>query len=92
MESKAYSYPLFACNIDGIDADLMDWTDPDRPHGYYDLTKDADDLLEGTDISTKMVFSTLSHWPPEGKKKRASVRSLGGSRNNSIKSLGGTSV
>jgi hypothetical protein len=90
VESKAYSYPLLACNIDSIDADLFDWTDPDRPHGYYDLTKDADDLLQGTDITTKMVFSTLTHWPPEGKKKRKSTRSLLGSigGSGSVESLG----
>ena len=91
VESNAYSYLLVACNIDGIDADLFDWTDPDRPHGYYDLTKDADELLQGTDISTKMVFSTLSHWPPEGKKKRGSTRSITGSvgsgRSGSVNSL-----
>ena len=71
VDSNVFAYPLFACNIDGIDPDLFDWTDPDHPHSYYDLTKDADELLRGMDISRKTVFSTLTHWPPERKKQKS---------------------
>jgi hypothetical protein len=28
VESKVYSYPLLACNVDAIDHDLLEWTDP----------------------------------------------------------------
>jgi hypothetical protein len=28
VESKVYSYPLLACNVDLIDHDLLEWTDP----------------------------------------------------------------
>ncbi len=93
VESKAYSYPLLACKVDGVDGDLLDWTDPDHPFSFYDLTIDAEELLEGTDITCKSVFSTLTHWPPEGKKKRGSMRSLGGvgrDASGSIESLEGT--
>jgi hypothetical protein len=46
VESPVFSYPLLACSIDGIDHDLLDWTDPDRPDFvFYDLTRDADVLL-----------------------------------------------
>lgn len=67
VSSTVYSYPLFACNIDGIDEELFDWTDPDHPHSFYDLTKDADEVLRGLDVSQKHVFSTLRHWPPKEK-------------------------
>jgi hypothetical protein len=67
VESPVFSYPLLACNVDGIDKDLLDWTDHDRPHSFYDLTKDAAVLLRGTDVSSKVVFSPIAHWPPEKK-------------------------
>jgi hypothetical protein len=28
VESTVYSYPLLACNVDAIDHDLLEWTDP----------------------------------------------------------------
>ena len=65
VHSKVFSYPLLACNIDRIDCDLLDWTDPDRPFAFYDLTKDAEVLLRGTDVSSKQVFSPVAHRPPE---------------------------
>jgi hypothetical protein len=70
VESPVFSFPLLACNIDGIDKGLLDWTDPDRPHSFYDLTKDADVLLRGTDVSSKVVFSQVRHWPPPAKKNQ----------------------
>lgn len=64
VQSKVFSYPLLACNFDGIDEDLLDWADPDRPISFYDLTKDADILLRDTDVTSKVVFSQIFHWPP----------------------------
>lgn len=66
VESSVFSYPLLACNVDGIDHKLLEWTDPDRPdYKFYDLTKDAEALLKGTVISSKVVFSHVGHFPPE---------------------------
>ena len=65
VQSPVISYPLLACHIDRIDKELLEWTDPDRPHTFYDLTKDADVLLRGTDVSSKVVFSQIAHWPPQ---------------------------
>jgi hypothetical protein len=59
-----------ACHIDRIDTELLEWTDPDRPHTFYDLTKDADVLLRGTDVSSKVVFSQIAHWPPQSQSKQ----------------------
>lgn len=64
VQSKVFSYPLLACNVDRIGTDLLEWTDPDRPYSFYDLTKDAEVLLRGTDVSSKQVFSQVVHWPP----------------------------
>lgn len=64
VESNVHSYPLLACNIDGIDPELFDWTDPSRPHGYYDLTKDCEELIGKEELEGKHVFSILSHEPP----------------------------
>ncbi|GKY91514.1 hypothetical protein MPSEU_000123600 [Mayamaea pseudoterrestris] len=64
IESKIYSYPLLACNVDKIDMELLDWTDPDRPHSFYDLSKDAKILIQGMDVSANTVFSQVAHWPP----------------------------
>jgi hypothetical protein len=67
VASPVFSYPLLACNVDNIDKELLEWTDPDRPHSFYDLTKDAEVLLRGTDVSSKSVFSTVAHFPPPRK-------------------------
>lgn len=64
VESSVFSYPLLACRVDNIDDNLLDWTDPDRPYSFYDLTRDAEALLSGTDVSSKVVFSQIVHWPP----------------------------
>jgi hypothetical protein len=69
VKSAVFSYPLLACSIDRIDTGLLEWTDPDRPHAFYDLTKDAEILLRGSDISSKIVFTQIAHWPPPGKEK-----------------------
>jgi len=70
VASDVFSYPLLACNSEAIDSSLYDWTDPDRPFSYYDLTIDAKELLEGLegfDFASKHVFSIVSHRPPAPK-------------------------
>ena len=68
VESPVFSYPLLACTVDEMDKDMLDWTDPEHPHEFYDLTKDAQALIRGSDISEKVVFSQVGHYPPETKK------------------------
>ena len=74
VASPVYAYPLLACNIDGIDPELLDWTDPDRPYSFYDLTKDAEVLLKGMDVSGNVTFSQIAHWPPPKKEGTKSAR------------------
>ena len=45
--------------MDGIGEEVIDWRDPLRPHAFYDLTKDADKILEGIDIENKCIFSQV---------------------------------
>lgn len=80
VPSDVFSYPLFVCNMEGIGEEVIDWRDPLRSHAFYDLTKDADKILEGIDMSNKCVFSQMKHWPPDA----ASVPTF----NNSL--LGGS--
>eukprot|EP00541_Cyclophora_tenuis_P005816 CAMPEP_0116559546 /NCGR_PEP_ID=MMETSP0397-20121206/10460_1 /TAXON_ID=216820 /ORGANISM="Cyclophora tenuis, Strain ECT3854" /LENGTH=448 /DNA_ID=CAMNT_0004085335 /DNA_START=325 /DNA_END=1671 /DNA_ORIENTATION=- len=68
VQSGLYSYPLLACSCTGLDPDIFDWQDPDRPHKYYDLTLDAMDIIEGCDDGTKRVFSIVSHRQPPARK------------------------
>jgi hypothetical protein len=46
--------------------------DPDHPdYKFYDLTRDAEVLLRGTDVSSKIVFSQVAHYPPKIETKKA---------------------
>jgi hypothetical protein len=40
-------------------------SDPDRPHTFYDLSKDADQLLSGMELHDGVGFTTVKHWPPK---------------------------
>ena len=55
-------YPLLAVSIDNIDPDLMEWHDPEHPHAYYDLTKDAEALVQhrGRCVHNKVRSFTTS--------------------------------
>mmetsp|Transcript_31652 Transcript_31652/g.42181 ORF Transcript_31652/g.42181 Transcript_31652/m.42181 type:complete len:399 (+) Transcript_31652:147-1343(+) len=72
VESSFFPYPLLCCNTEGLEEDLFDWIDPDRPHEYYDLTLDAERVLKGNDLFTgsNNVFSQIKHWRPENKEDR----------------------
>lgn len=61
VASDVFSYPLFVCSMDGIGEEVIDWRDPLRSHAFYDLTKDADKILEGIDIENKCIFSQVSN-------------------------------
>lgn len=63
VESPLFPYPLLACDTDGIDSKLFGWTDPDRPHAYYDLTKDCQFLLQGIGCSVSNYFSRIVYYP-----------------------------
>mmetsp|Transcript_24108 Transcript_24108/g.35726 ORF Transcript_24108/g.35726 Transcript_24108/m.35726 type:complete len:1034 (-) Transcript_24108:246-3347(-) len=61
--SNVFSFPLLACDASSLDAEAFDWTDPNRPHGYYDLTKDAAELITEDSTRHEHVFSKISYVP-----------------------------
>lgn len=68
--SSVFSFPLLACDSSSIDEELYDWTDPDRPHEYYDLTKDAAELLGDNSTRHEHVFSKMSYFPASSSSSR----------------------
>eukprot|EP00804_Cyclotella_cryptica_P030223 CCRYP_017102-RC/>CCRYP_017102-RC protein AED:0.04 eAED:0.04 QI:2568/1/1/1/0.5/0.4/5/945/205 len=46
VRSGIFSYPLLAVDTDHVDEELYEWKDPDKPHSYYDLTRDARQILK----------------------------------------------
>lgn len=65
VKSNLFPYPLVACNTDDIDDEIYTWTDADHPHSYYDLTKDAEFLVNDSGIHATHAFSSLKHYRPE---------------------------
>lgn len=64
VHSSMFPHPLIACDSRDLAEHLFGWTDIDRSHTYYDLTKDVDFLC--ADIGhNENIFSRLEHWPLE---------------------------
>ena len=57
-------YPLLLFDVSKIDSHLFSWTDPDRPHSDYDLTRDLNKIIDPTEIQAKHLFAQVKHWPP----------------------------
>jgi len=72
VKNDTYLNPLIACDIDDLNEDLFDWTDPDKDYMFYSLVNDAKVILARTDgnVSTDDVFSKVKDWEP-GRKKRS---------------------
>ncbi len=64
MASNRFAHPLLAVNIDNVDESLLGWSDPHRSHSYYDLTRDAEQLMKGREDICHMAFGQIRHWPP----------------------------
>jgi len=66
VNSASFTHPLLAVNIDHVEESIFDWTDPERSHSYYDLTRDAEQLLKGNEDACQRAFAQIRHWPPGG--------------------------
>lgn len=68
IKSEQFTYPLLAVNVDYVGQSIFDWSDPARSHSYYDLTRDADQLLKGgeNEETCYRAFGQIRHWPPNG--------------------------
>lgn len=67
--SDHFTHPLLAVNIDHVDESIFDWKDPVRSHSYYDMTRDAEQLMKGNEDMCQSAFSQIRHWPPGGSSK-----------------------
>jgi hypothetical protein len=63
VQSSLIPYPLLLCDIKDVDTKLFNWTDPERPHSYYDVTQDVKQLTREADAASRL-FSRVKHWPP----------------------------
>ncbi|KAL7538232.1 hypothetical protein ACHAXR_008380 [Thalassiosira sp. AJA248-18] len=65
VKSDLFSYALLAVNTDDVEEELYEWKDPDKPYVYYDLTRDARQVLSTMpEGKINLLFSTVKHWPP----------------------------
>ncbi len=64
VHSDLFTHPLLAVNIDRVDESIFDWSDPERSHSYYDLTRDAEQLMKDNEDVCYGSFSQIRHWPP----------------------------
>jgi hypothetical protein len=67
VRSELFSYPLLAVDTDHVEEMLYEWKDPDRPYSYYDLTRDARQILKDSrsEDEVKSLFSSVMHWSPK---------------------------
>eukprot|EP00934_Nitzschia_sp_Nitz4_P005694 Nitzschia sp. Nitz4//scaffold351_size16537//12557//15992//NITZ4_008854-RA/size16537-augustus-gene-0.2-mRNA-1//1//CDS//3329548890//5684//frame0 len=62
-------YPLLLTDVSKIDPALFSWTDPDKPHLDYDITRDLRDIVSGPEeVQKTNLFSKVQHWPVEDNK------------------------
>jgi len=66
VNSNRFPHPLLAVNIDHVGVQLFDWSDPEKSHSYYDMTRDAEQLLKGDEDMCQSAFAQIRHWPPGG--------------------------
>jgi hypothetical protein len=59
-----FSYPLLVVDTDDVDEELYEWKDPERPYSYYDLSRDAQTVLNGVKSKDeiKSLFSSVAYW------------------------------
>ena len=77
VQSDLFPCPLLAVDTDDVDEELYEWKDPDKPYSYYDVTRDAREVLSAVETLSKKdiksLFSRIQHWPPPPKEKDGNV-------------------
>lgn len=63
---QSMGYPLLLFDVSGIDPHLFSWTDPDRAHAHYDVTKDVPMVMAANEIRATHLFAQVKHWPYSG--------------------------
>jgi len=67
VQSQEIPYPLVACDLKAFDHDLFEWSNPELPYEFYDLTEDVKFVFRTRkeDIDVSRMFSSIIHTPPE---------------------------
>lgn len=67
---------MYVCWLDHAHLSLSSSlrTDPDQDYGYYDLTKDADHILTGSNRRAKNSFDRVKYWPPKNLKRNFTAK------------------
>jgi len=91
VKSNLFSYPLIICDSDKLGDKLFDWEDPDQDYGYYDLTKDADHILTGSNRRAKDSFDRVKYWPPKALKGELMRKPKPNRRVSTLFNTGGSS-
>mmetsp|Transcript_2051 Transcript_2051/g.3256 ORF Transcript_2051/g.3256 Transcript_2051/m.3256 type:complete len:974 (-) Transcript_2051:276-3197(-) len=61
-----FNFPLLACKIDCIDPRLIGWSDPLRPHDFWNLIHEFPaDLEEKARNEEQPILSIVKHYPPK---------------------------
>jgi len=69
---------------------FLNRTDPDQDYGYYDLTKDAEHILAGSNRRAKNTFDRVKYWPPKSLKKKLMRKPTTERRVSSVFNAGGS--
>ena len=66
VKERGFSHPLLACDLTGIDEDLIGWKD--HFHGFerHNLVNDVRDILEGQ-VPSQPIFSIVKHWDSDSR-------------------------
>eukprot|EP00546_Thalassionema_frauenfeldii_P014586 CAMPEP_0178929534 /NCGR_PEP_ID=MMETSP0786-20121207/20660_1 /TAXON_ID=186022 /ORGANISM="Thalassionema frauenfeldii, Strain CCMP 1798" /LENGTH=762 /DNA_ID=CAMNT_0020605815 /DNA_START=863 /DNA_END=3151 /DNA_ORIENTATION=- len=67
VKSSIFPYPLLAVNTEDVDEELYEWKDPEKPYSYYDITRDASQVLKDhmmPEEEIQSLFSRIKHWSP----------------------------
>ncbi len=68
VQSSYFPYPLVACPVEDFDEKLFDWASPFHSYEYYDLTLDAEAIVqqdneEGNERHVaERAFSKVKYW------------------------------
>lgn len=78
VRSDLFSYPLLAVDTDDVDEELYEWKDAERPYSYYDLSRDAQTVLNGAKSKDeiKTLFSSVTYWKANETSNMKSLPSL----------------
>lgn len=68
VRHDTFLYPLIISDISKVDPEIFDWSDPENSYSTYDLTLDAQEILDRDSSQNHsdlaQVFSRVIHYKP----------------------------